>query len=167
MREPLTLRGLGKSEKELPSGKGRRSELAGDGESKVTKNTKDRIEDIARDIIDAAMVVHTEMGPGLLESVYSGCMVMELEERGHVVGAEVPIKVLYKGRPLRGDGFRMDLLVDDLVVVELKSVITVTDVHKKQLLSYLRLSDKHLGLLLNFNELRMKHGITRIINGFL
>jgi len=129
--------------------------------TKDTKGMKDRIEEISREILDAAFAVHTEMGPGLLESVYLNCMVMELEERGYTVAVEVPIKVLYKWKDVRGDGFRMDLLVDDLVVVEIKSVADVKDIHKKQLLSYLRLADKLLGLLLNFNDVRLKNGITK------
>ena len=115
-------------------------------------------------IIKAAINVHRELGPGLLESVYQACMVIELRSMGIDVQAEVPLPILYKGQKVHEEGFRMDLLVEDTVVVELKSVDNVTDVHKKQLLTYLRLAGKPLGLLINFNEALLKDGITRVIN---
>jgi GxxExxY protein len=115
-------------------------------------------------IIRAAINVHRELGPGLLEAVYQSCMVIELSAMGIDVQQEVPIPILYKKQKVHEEGFRIDLLVEDTVIVELKSVEKVQDVHKKQLLTYLRLANKPLGLLINFNEALLKDGITRIIN---
>ena len=119
---------------------------------------------ISSQIIQAAINVHKELGPGLLESVYQAAMVIELRHKGIGVQSEVPLPVFYRGEKIHEQGFRLDLLVEDTVVVELKSVEKVEKVHKKQLLTYLRLAKKPLGLLINFNELMLKDGITRIIN---
>ncbi|MDD5705476.1 MAG: GxxExxY protein [Kiritimatiellae bacterium] len=119
---------------------------------------------ITRQVIGAAMAVHTEMGPGLLESVYQKCMEIELAGLGMKHRAEVPVQVCYRGQPIPDVGFRMDLLVEEAVVVELKSVEMLLDVHKKQLLTYLRVSHKRLGLLINFNETHLRNGVIRIIN---
>ena len=119
---------------------------------------------LSSQIIKAAINVHKELGPGLLESVYQPCMVIELEEMESKVDSEVPIPILFRGRRVHDQGFRIDLLVEDTIIVELKSVEKVQDVHKKQLLTYLRLAKKPLGLLINFNEVLLKDGITRIIN---
>lgn len=115
-------------------------------------------------ILKAAINVHKELGPGLLESVYQRCMVIDLENAGLGVQSEVPVPIFFQDRKIHDDGFRIDLLVNDTIVVELKSVSQVQDVHKKQLLTYLRLAKKPLGLLINFNEVLLKNGITRIIN---
>ncbi len=115
-------------------------------------------------IIKAAISVHKELGPGLLESVYQTCMVMELERLGVQVQSEVPVEIFFRGKKVHEEGFRIDLLVEERIVVELKSVEEVRDVHKKQLLTYLRLAKKPLGLLINFNVPLLKDGITRIIN---
>ena len=115
-------------------------------------------------IIQAAMAVHKELGPGLLESVYQSCIVIELENMGVRFNAQVSLPISYRGKKVEGQGFRLDLLVEDTVIVELKSVEKVEPVHKKQLLTYLRLADKPLGLLINFNQSLLKDGITRIIN---
>jgi GxxExxY protein len=115
-------------------------------------------------IIRAAINVHRELGPGLLESVYQASMVIELSGMGVEVQPEVTIPILYKKQKVHEEGFRIDLLVEDTVIVELKSVEKVQDVHKKQLLTYLRLANKPLGLLINFNKAVLKDGITRIIN---
>ena len=115
-------------------------------------------------IIKAAINIHKELGPGLLESVYQSCMIIELDKMGIKAQSEVPVEILYSGQKITDAGFRIDLLVDDTIVVELKSVGQVQDVHKKQLLTYLRLANKPLGLLINFNEVLLKNGITRIIN---
>lgn len=119
---------------------------------------------ISSSIIRAAIHIHKELGPGLLESVYQACMVMELQHMGIMVEAEKPCPVIYRDVELDGQAFRMDLLVEDTVVVELKSVEKVRSVHKKQLLTYLKLANKKLGLLINFNEPLLKAGITRIAN---
>jgi GxxExxY protein len=120
---------------------------------------------ITSEIINSAIEVHKELGPGLLESVYHSCMFVEIVNRELKIESEVPVSVVYKGVKVNEDGFRLDLLVEGLVVVELKSVEKVQPVHKKQLLSYLRLSNKPLGLLINFNETKLVNGITRIVNG--
>jgi len=122
------------------------------------------LNEISSKIIGAAINVHRELGPGLLESVYRYCMEIELKELGLKVRCEVPLPVIYRGSPITDNGFRLDLLVEESVVVELKSVETVQPVHKKQLLTYLRLAAKPLGLLINFNEVLLRDGITRIIN---
>ena len=115
-------------------------------------------------IIRAAITVHKELGPGLLESVYQSCLAMELEATNSAVQKEVPLPIIYRGQKIHNEGFRLDLLVENTIIVELKSVEKVQNIHKKQLLTYLRLADKPLGLLINFNEVLLKDGITRIIN---
>jgi GxxExxY protein len=115
-------------------------------------------------VIVAAINVHEELGPGLLESVYAACMAIELKEMDLKVESEVPLPVFYHEQKISDEGFRLDLLIEDRIVVELKSVEKVQPVHKKQLLTYLRLAKKPLGLLINFNEPLLKNGITRIIN---
>jgi len=115
-------------------------------------------------IIKAAIKVHKELGPGLLESVYQACIIIELKNMGLVVESEVPCPIYYFGHKVKKEGFRMDLLVEETIIVELKSKEKVHDIDKKQLLTYLRLAKKPLGLLINFNEVILKNGITRIIN---
>jgi len=118
----------------------------------------------AKQIVDAARSVHRALGPGLLESVYETALSHELVKRGLQVERQVPVTFMYDGQRY-DEGFRVDLLVADCVIVELKSVEEVHPVNKKQLLTYLRLSGKRLGLLINFNSALLKHGITRIVNG--
>ena len=120
--------------------------------------------EVAKVIVDCAYKLHTTLGPGLLESVYESVMSYELQKRGLQVERQKPLPVVYEDVRLE-EGFRADLLVAGLVIVELKSVETVVPVHKKQLLTYLRLADKKLGLLINFGEARIKDGISRIVNG--
>ncbi|VGO12265.1 hypothetical protein PDESU_00816 [Pontiella desulfatans] len=120
--------------------------------------------DIARIVVDVALHIHKETGPGLLESVYEVILADELERRGLSVHRQVPIPIKYKGRVL-GEGFRADLIIDEKVIIELKSIEHVKDVHKKQLLTYLKLSGRKLGLLINFGESLIKNGITRVVNG--
>ena len=119
---------------------------------------------LSSQIIKAAIAVHNELGPGLLETVYQSCMVIELRDMGIKVQSEVPLPIFYRERRVHEDGFRMDLLVEGTSIVELKSVEKVQDLHKKQLLTYLRLAKRPLGLLINFNEVMLRDGITRIIN---
>ncbi len=119
--------------------------------------------EIARVIVDAAFKVHTTLGPGLLESVYEAVLEYELQKRGLRVGRQVPLPVVYEEVRL-DEGFRIDLLVEDKVIIELKSVEQVAPVHKKQLLTYLRLADKRLGLLINFGAALIKDGISRVVN---
>lgn len=115
-------------------------------------------------IIKAAIEVHKELGPGLLESVYQSCMVIELRHMGIKVQSQVALPIFYRGQRVHEEGFRLDLLVEDTIIVELKSLEKVQGVHKKQLFTYLRLAKKPLGLLINFSEALLKDGITRIIN---
>jgi len=117
---------------------------------------------ISSQIIKAAITVHKTLGPGLLESVYQRCMIIELGSMGLAVESEVDLPVFYREQKITDLGFRLDLLVESSVIVELKSVEKVAPVHKKQLLSYLRLAHKELGLLINFNEVLLKNGITRV-----
>lgn len=119
---------------------------------------------IAKEIVDAAFRIHTTLGPGLLESVYHAVLSYELTQRGLRTASQQPIPVVY-GTVRMDMGFRADLIVEDKVIVEIKSVEVVAPVHKKQLLTYLRLADKRLGLLINFNTALIKEGITRIVNG--
>jgi len=116
-------------------------------------------------VVDAAIQVHAALGPGLLEKVYQAVLRYELEERGLHVLEQVLVSIRYKGIRIPA-GFRMDLLVENSLVLELKSVPTVLPVHKKQLLTYLRLSDKRLGLLLNFGSEMLRDGISRCVNRF-
>ncbi|MCK4621414.1 MAG: GxxExxY protein [Desulfuromonadales bacterium] len=122
--------------------------------------------EIATIIVDSCFRVHTTLGPGLLESVYESVLTFELEKRGLSVRKQQSIPLLYEGMQF-DEGFRADLVVEDKVIVELKSVEKVAPVHKKQLLTYLRLSNKKLGLLVNFGENLIKDGLTRVINGNL
>jgi GxxExxY protein len=120
-----------------------------------------RENEIAAVVVDVAYQIHTKLGPGLLESVYQAVMAYELRERGLKIETEVPIPIHWGDIRLEV-GFRVDILVERSVIVELKSVQEVAPVHKKQLLTYLKLTDCHLGLLINFNADRVKDGITRI-----
>ncbi|MEM9251864.1 MAG: GxxExxY protein [Planctomycetota bacterium] len=119
---------------------------------------------IAQEIVDAAYHVHVELGPGLLESVYEAILDHELRRRGLDCIRQKRVPIKFRGVEL-DEAFRLDLLVNDLVIVEIKSVEQASPVHAKQVLTYLRLTDKRLGLLLNFGQARMKDGIERIANG--
>ncbi len=119
---------------------------------------------VAGEIVDVAYRVHSVLGPGLFESVYEAIMARELEKRGLRVATQEPVPVVYDGTRFE-IGFRADLVVENKVIVEIKSIAELTAVHKKQLLTYLRLADKRLGLLINFNEVLIKDGIRRIVNG--
>ena len=119
--------------------------------------------EVAKVIVDCAYKVHTTLGPGLLESVYEAALAYELGKRGLEVERQRPLPVVYENVRLE-EGFRADLVVCDLVIIELKSVEEVAPVHKKQLLTYLRLADKRLGLLINFGKAKVKDGISRIVN---
>lgn len=119
---------------------------------------------IATIIVDACYKIHTVLGPGLLESVYEVALAHELEQRGLTVDRQRMIPIVYEGVTLN-EGFRADIIVEDKIIIELKSVETVAPVHKKQLLTYLRLSGKQLGFLVNFGAYLIKDGITRVVNG--
>ncbi len=109
-------------------------------------------------MIEAAITVHRELGPGLLESMYKSCMLLELKGMDLDAKAEVPLPVMYRGQKVADEGFRLDLLVDDKIILELKSLERIQGIHQKQLLTYLRLANKPLGLLINFNVERLKNG---------
>ena len=114
-------------------------------------------------VISAAIEVHRALGPGLLESVYQRCLVTELQYKSISVATEVPVVIEYRGEVIP-DAYRLDLLVENKVVVELKTVNALTDIHKAQLLTYVRLTKKKLGLLINFNELILRKGVKRVVN---
>jgi GxxExxY protein len=118
---------------------------------------------ISKEIVDAAYKIHATLGPGLLESVYEITLAYELRKRGLRVVRQLPVPLIYEEICFE-EGYRLDLLVEDKVIVEIKSIDDVLPIHKKQLLTYLRLQDKRLGLLINFNEDLIRDGITRIVN---
>jgi GxxExxY protein len=118
---------------------------------------------IATEVVDVAFHIHQYFGTGMLESAYQAVMIHELNKRGLRVQSEVPVPIVYEGMQI-STGFRADLIVEEKVIVELKSIEMVLHVHKKQLFTYLRLSDKRLGLLINFGEKYFKRAVTRIAN---
>src|SRR6058998_3366909 len=120
-------------------------------------------QEVSHAVITAAMRVHSELGPGLLESAYTACLQYELNDTGFRSAAQVGLPVIYRGVKLEL-GYRMDLLQEDLVVV-IKSADAISLVHQAQILSYLKLSGKSLGLLINFNLVHLKDGIRRFVNG--
>ena len=115
--------------------------------------------------LDCAFKVHSELGPGLLESSYKACLAFELAQAGHRVQVELPVPLVYQGKKLGDVGYRLDLLVDEELILEIKSVEGIAPVHRAQLLSYLRLSKRRLGYVLNFNVVRLRDGIARVVNG--
>ncbi len=130
----------------------------------TTSITRNTIQEISHAVITAAMRVHSELGPGLLESAYTACLQHELKKAGLKSDAQVGLPVVYDGVKL-DLGYRIDLLVEDLVIVELKSVDAIAPVHQAQIISYLKLSGRSLGLLINFNVAHLKDGIKRFVNG--
>ena len=121
---------------------------------------------LAKKVLDAAYRVHTALGPGLLESAYTACLVYELKKCGLDIKTEVPVPVVYEGVKLADVGYRIDILVANELVIEVKSVDAITSVHLLQLISYLKLSDRRLGFLLNFNVESLRSGIYRRVNKF-
>jgi len=127
---------------------------------------KDRLDALTQQIIGAAIAVHRELGPGLLESSYEACLTFELVERRLRFERQKPLPLVYRGRTL-DCGYRIDLLVEEEVVVEVKSVERLEPIHNAQVLSYLRLSSRKVGLLINFNvKWLADRGIRRVVNGF-
>ncbi|HJQ21370.1 MAG TPA: GxxExxY protein [Gemmatimonadaceae bacterium] len=122
-----------------------------------------KINDITAEIIDSAMKVHTALGPGLLESAYVTCLGIELRRRGLNVSAEVPVQLVYEGVEVQ-NVYRIDQLVEDLVVVESKCVKQLIPVHEAQVLSHIRLGNYPVGLLINFHELHLRDGLRRLVN---
>jgi GxxExxY protein len=119
---------------------------------------------IAAAVVDAAFKIHTTLGPGLLESVYESTLEYELQKRGLSVLRQIGLPVYYEGLKLEL-GYRVDLIVGDKVIIEIKSIEALAPIHKRQLLTYLRLANMRLGLLINFNVERIKDGIQRVVNG--
>jgi GxxExxY protein len=118
--------------------------------------------EISGEIVDAAMKVHSALGPGLLESAYAACLRHELIKRGLRVASEVPVPVIYDGIKLEA-GYKLDLLVEDTVIVELKAIEALAPIHQAQIISYLKLTHKPIGLLINFHSLHLKDGIKRFV----
>jgi GxxExxY protein len=130
-----------------------------------SERVKMDINEISGQIVDAAMKVHSALGPGLLESAYEACLSYELSKRGLRVQRQAELPVTYEG--IRIDvGYRIDLLVEGVVVIEIKSLSELAPIHKAQLLIYLKLSDRRVGLLINFNVEQLKDGIKRMVNKF-
>lgn len=128
-------------------------------------NEKDRLDQITRRIIGAAIEVHKTVGPGLLESAYQACLAFELREAGLKVEEQLPLPVVYKN--VRLDcGYRIDLLVEGEIVVEIKAIEALAPIHEAQLISYLRLAGERAGLLINFHVRVLKEGLKRIVNEF-
>ena len=120
--------------------------------------------EIAKEVVDVAYHIHRKLGPGLLESVYEAIMASELGRRGLKSVRQQPVPVVYDSVRLKV-GFRADLVVEDKVVVEVKSIEAIAPIHKMQVLTHLRLMNRRLGLLINFNEALIKNGIMRVVNG--
>jgi GxxExxY protein len=124
-----------------------------------------RINHITRQIISSAMKVHTGLGPGLLESTYHACLLHEIRKCGLRADSQVGLPVIYAGEKI-DLGYRIDLIVGDAVIVEIKCVDAINPVHKTQLLSYMRLSGRSVGLLINFNVVHLRDGLTRMVDGY-
>lgn len=126
---------------------------------------REKYDDISKIILDSSIMVHREMGPGLLESVYQQCLAKEFSLRGLDFQKEVSIPLVYKGFVLNKD-YVIDILVENEIVLELKAVDSILPVHEAQLISYLKLADKKLGFLINFNVPLLKNGFKRFVNNF-
>lgn len=126
------------------------------------KAAKDENE-LSRIILDAAFRVHSALGPGLLENAYEACLAYELRSAGLRVQTRVPLPLVYREAKLEV-GYRLDIVVEDLVIIEVKAVDALAPIHQAQILCYLKLSGKKLGLLINFNEVHLRHGIKRVVN---
>lgn len=122
------------------------------------------IEEIASVIVDSAYTVHKTLGPGLLESAYQACLVYELRKRELKVECEVVLPIYYDGQVI-DTGYRLDMLVEDCIIIENKSVETLLPIHKAQIITYLKLSGNWLGFLINWNSDRIKDGLKRFVNG--
>ena len=126
---------------------------------------KDRLDSITRRIIGAAIEVHRHLGPGLLESAYETCLAYELREIGLQVEQQKPLPITYKNVKL-DCGYRLDLVIEDSVVIEIKAIEKLAPIHDAQLLSYLRIADKRVGLIVNFHVRVLKNGLKRIVNEY-
>lgn len=146
--------------------KTQRAALSAKTQSAIPQEKYDRLQQLSNTVIGAAIEVHRELGPGLLESVYEECLRVELESIGLSVKTQVDFPLIYKGKET-GKDFRIDMLIEDVLIVELKAVEIMKPLHEVQLLTYMRLTDIHMGLLINFNVPVLKEGIKRKINGKL
>jgi GxxExxY protein len=127
--------------------------------------TREKLNALSGEILDACIYVHREMGPGLLESIYVVCLLDEFKRRSIRASCEVPIGLTYRGASLAKE-FRIDMLVEGEIILEIKSVDALLPVHEAQVISYLKLAKKRLGFLINFNVPMMKDGFRRFVNGF-
>ena len=127
--------------------------------------TKGELNKLSKEILDASIEVHRIMGPGLLESVYEECLIEELKSRNIHATNQVELPLVYKGRKLKKE-FRLDILVENEIILELKTVESLLPVHEAQIISYLKLADKQLGFLINFNVSLIKFGFSRFVNNF-
>ena len=123
------------------------------------------LNDISGKIIELAIRVHSELGPGMLENAYHACLLYEIMDSGLMVESQLKLPLIYRGKKIDG-GYRIDLLVEKVVVVEIKAIDRLLSVHEAQLLSYLRMLDLRLGLLINFNNRLLRDGIRRVVNNF-
>ena len=128
-------------------------------------NKEEKLNKITETIIGVAINIHRALGPGLLESAYAVCMVYDLVKEGLKVEQQKPLPIVYRGVKL-GCGYRLDLMIENEVIVEIKSVEKLLPIHQAQLMSYLKLSDCRVGLLINFNVKILKNGIKRVVNNF-
>lgn len=126
---------------------------------------REQLNELSKVVLDASIAVHKEMGPGLLESVYELCLIKELELRGIQADHQVPIPLVYRGFELTKE-FRIDILVEGEVVLEIKAVEKMLPVFEAQIISYLKLANKRLGFLINFNQALLKQGFRRFVNNF-
>jgi GxxExxY protein len=131
----------------------------------VNSFSRDKLNEISGKIIDCSIRVHAELGPGMLEGAYQTCLMHELIEAGFDVQTQLKLPIVYRGIELDA-GYRIDLLVQGSVIIELKAIDRLLPVHEAQLLSYLRMSDLRLGLLVNFNVKRLVDGVRRVVNNF-
>lgn len=131
----------------------------------MTTQSKEQLNEISGEILSASITVHKEMGPGLLEAIYQQCLLKEFSMRGMHAEKMVPIPLVYKGQTLNKD-YIIDILVEDHIILELKSVEVLLPVHEAQIISYLKLADKRLGFLINFNVSLLKNGFKRFVNNF-
>ena len=126
---------------------------------------RDKLNILSKEILDAAIAVHREMGPGLLEAVYQQCLVKELRMRNILVEVMVSVPLVYKGQVLHKD-YIIDILVENEIILELKAIEAILPVHEAQIISYLKLAKKRLGFLINFNVPLLKNGFKRFVNNF-
>ena len=129
--------------------------------------TEIELNELTRGIIGIAIEIHRELGPGLLSRIYQRCLQIALREADYEVLSDIPVPVIFRGKVIDDEGYRINLLVNETVVLEIRSVSTITPLLEKQLGTYLKLSGKPCGLLINFNSAYLKEGIKRIRNGFL